>query len=395
MGLIVQKFGGTSVADVTRIINVADKVKAELDKGSKVVLVISAMAGVTTTLVNYCREISPLITQNELAIADFTISNGENISSGLVALALQSQGISAIALQGWQAGIVTDAQHSRGLINDINTENINKYLAQNLVPVICGFQGISTDGKITTLGRGGSDITAAAIAAKLKADRCDIYTDVSGVYSADPRAVHNAHKITTIDYDSMLEFSYCGAKVLHPRSVEIAKEYKLDLRVISSFDQIKGTQIIDLDTMEESKIVGIAQNKNILLAKISSSSITSNILLKALLDEKIKLQLSFVEGDKFSIITPIEEFNKVEALLNKFKPLELIEDFQLKTNVSMVNIIGARLLNQDHFIHSIISQIQALPIIWLQIENSKISILTLEEHSDEMVKSLHNMIFKQ
>jgi aspartate kinase len=389
MDIVVQKFGGTSVADTAKIIKITDKVIEELNKKNKIVLVISAMAGTTNALLSYCKEISLLINQDELYNADFILSNGENISTGLTALALQQRGIKSVALQGWQIPIRTNNEPNKALITSINSKIILQYLEDGFVPVICGYQGITIDNKITTLGRGGSDITAVAIAANVKAKRCDIYTDVSGVYSADPRLIPDAYKISTIGYESMLEFSHSGAKVLHPRSVEIAKEFKLDVRVISSFDNNQGTQIIENNTMELSKIIGITQNKNILLAKIHSDN-GLNEVLEFLVEYGANIQNTFIEKNTISIITTIEELNKLEQILTNLSEQKTISDFLLKTDVAIITVIGTKLLNESNIVSRILTTIKGFDIQSLQVDHTKISILTTENNSEQLVKLLHN-----
>jgi aspartate kinase len=391
MNIIVQKFGGTSVANFERIIKITNIVSSELDKGNKLVLVISAMAGVTNTLLSQCKEISHLISKQELELADFIISNGENISSGLTALALQHRGIKAIPLQGWQVPIHTNDQPSKSLITNINRSTILTYLDEGFVPVICGFQGVNRYNKITTLGRGGSDITAVAIAAALNSARCDIYTDVTGVYSADPRLIPEANKIPVIGYDTMLEFSYSGAKVLHPRSVEIAKEFKLDLRVISSFDNIQGTQIIDDSNMELSKIVGITQNKNILLTKIYTD-LGLNSVLSSIVEAGIHIQNSYIEGNIVILITAIEELNRLSKELNNLCDQQIVKHFHIRTDVIMVNVIGNRLLNENGLPSRILKIIADFNIQAFHIDHAKISILTEESHSEILVKQLHESL---
>ena len=225
MGIIVQKFGGTSVADLTRIENVAKLVKAELESGNQVIAVVSAMAGATNSLITQCAELSRLDELNSLQEYDAAIASGEIVTSALLALQLQSIGIKARSLQGWQVPIETNRAHVNAQIVNINPQKLSELLRQGITPVITGFQGVSIDGDITTLGKGGSDTTAAIIAASLNAERCDIYTDVDGIYTADPRVVHNAKKIDIINIDELYALCSSGAKVLHPRAALAAKRY--------------------------------------------------------------------------------------------------------------------------------------------------------------------------
>ena len=229
MSLIVAKFGGTSVADVERIERAADKIRREVELGNKVVVVVSAMSGVTNTLVGYCDEISKL---QDLREYDTVVSAGEQITAGLMSMALQKRGVSARRWMGWQIPFITNEMHGKARITDIDTTEINKRLAENEVAVIPGFQGVTPRNRISTLGRGGSDTSAVAMAAALEADRCDIYTDVDGVYTTDPRIVPQARKIDKISFEEMMELASLGAKVLQTRSVEIAMKKGVALQVL-------------------------------------------------------------------------------------------------------------------------------------------------------------------
>jgi aspartate kinase len=261
MALVVQKFGGTSMGSLDRIVNkVAPKVIREKEKGNDVVVVVSAMAGETDRLINLVKSICEEPKERDM---DFVVSTGEQVSAGLLSIALNHLGYPAVALSGWQAGIKTDKAFTKARILSIDAEKIKKHLREGKIVVVTGFQGITEEGDITTLGRGGSDTSAVAIAAALKADRCDIYTDVDGVYTADPRIVPDAKKIPVLSYEEMLELASLGAKVLQIRSVEFAMKYKVPLRVRSTFSDDEGTLIKEEDeTMERVVVRGIAHNKN-------------------------------------------------------------------------------------------------------------------------------------
>ena len=261
MALVVQKFGGTSMGSIDRIVNkVARKVIKEKEKGNDVVVVVSAMAGETDRLINLVKSITDEPNERDM---DFVVSTGEQVSAGLLSIALNHMGYPAVALSGWQAGIKTDKAFTKARILEIDTDRIMKQLKDGKIVVITGFQGITDEGDITTLGRGGSDTSAVAIAAALKADRCDIYTDVDGVYTADPRIVPEAKRIPILSYEEMLELASLGAKVLQIRSVEFAMKYKVPLRVRSTFTEDEGTLIKEEDeTMERVVVRGIAHNKN-------------------------------------------------------------------------------------------------------------------------------------
>ena len=264
MPLLVMKFGGTSVADLDRIRNAAKKVRREVERGYDVIVIVSAMSGRTNELVGWVEGTSALFDAREY---DAVVSSGENVTAGLMALTLQDLGVPARSWQGWQVPINTTATHSAARFVDIPRKNIDQKFAEGMkVAVVAGFQGLSSETRITTLGRGGSDTTAVAFAASFGAERCDIYTDVDGIYTTDPRITSKARKLHRIAFEEMLELSSLGAKVLQTRSVELAMRYKVPLRVLSSFedtDENSGTLVCDEDEIMESKIVnGIAFSRD-------------------------------------------------------------------------------------------------------------------------------------
>ncbi|TPG15488.1 aspartate kinase [Sphingomonas oligophenolica] len=275
MARIVMKFGGTSMAGIERIRHVAARVKREVDADNEVAVVVSAMAGETDRLVNFCREASSLYDPREY---DVVVSSGEQITSGLLAIALQAAGVKARSWLGWQLPIRTSDGHASARIGEIDTTALNASLAAGEVAVIPGFQGVASGERVTTLGRGGSDTSAVAMAAAMKADRCDIYTDVDGVYTTDPRIVPRARKLSKVTYEEMLELASVGAKVLQTRSVGLAMKEKVRVRVLSSFEDgdepQRGTLIVgeeEIDDMERQLITGIAHDKN--EAKITLASV--------------------------------------------------------------------------------------------------------------------------
>jgi aspartate kinase len=260
MARIVQKFGGTSVADVDRIRNAAQRVKREVDAGNEVVVVVSAMAGATNQLVDWTRQMSQLHDTREY---DAVVASGEQVTAGLMALALQDLGIDARSWLGWQVPIRTDDVHGKARIEAIETAEMQRRLADGQVAVVAGFQGIGPRGRITTLGRGGSDTSAVAMAAALKAERCDIFTDVDGVYTTDPRIVAKARKLDRITYEEMLEMASQGAKVLQTRSVAMAMNHRVRVQVLSSFNDVPGTLVVDEDEIVENRVVsGIAYSRD-------------------------------------------------------------------------------------------------------------------------------------
>jgi aspartate kinase len=260
MARIVMKFGGTSVADLDRIRNVAQRVRREIDAGHEVAVVVSAMAGVTNQLVGWCQSLAPLHDAREY---DAVVATGEQVTAGLTAIALQEIGVDARSWQGWQIPLRTDDAHGRARIESIEGSELVRRMGIGQVPVVAGFQGIGPVNRVTTLGRGGSDTSAVALAAALKADRCDIYTDVDGIYTTDPRIVAKARKLDKIAYEEMLELASVGAKVLQTRSVELAMKERVRVQVLSSFKDLPGTLVVDEDEIVEKEIVsGIAYSRD-------------------------------------------------------------------------------------------------------------------------------------
>jgi aspartate kinase len=313
MTIIIQKFGGTSLAGTNKIMAAAQKVATAIQDGCNPIVIVSAMAGATNQLISYCLEISDIATLEQKAEYDAVLSSGENITAALMSLTLNKMGFKAQSLQGWQIPIRTNNNYGNSSIVKIENKILLNLLDQNIIPVIAGFQGLSLEGKITTLGRGGSDITAVAISAALSAQRCDIYTDVNGVFTADPRFVPEARKRNSITYEDMLEFSILGAKVLHHRAVEIAIRYNVLTRILSSFENSSGTIIArnfnEGSLMEKIKITGIAHNDKIALIRIenTNSNVKTNII-NALL--KAKINMSEYAKDKKEIEIEIDSLKK-------------------------------------------------------------------------------------
>jgi aspartate kinase len=253
------KFGGTSVADLDRIRNVAGRVKRETDAGHEVAVVVSAMAGVTNQLIGWCQSLSPLHDAREY---DAVVATGEQVTAGLTAIALQELGVDARSWQGWQVPVATDGAHGKARIAGIEGAELIRRMQMGQVPVVTGFQGIGPDNRVTTLGRGGSDTSAVALAAALRADRCDIFTDVDGIYTTDPRIVAKARKLDKIAYEEMLELASVGAKVLQTRSVEFAMKERVRVQVLSSFEDLPGSLLVDEDEIVEKEMVsGIAYSR--------------------------------------------------------------------------------------------------------------------------------------
>jgi len=293
MARIVMKFGGTSVADLDRIRNVARRVKREVDAGHEVAVVVSAMSGVTNQLVAWVNQVAPLYDAREY---DAVVATGEQVTSGLTALALQQLGVNARSWQGWQLPLVSDDAHGKARIMDVRTDEMLRLFAeQKQVAVVAGFQGVAPGNRISTLGRGGSDTSAVALAAALRADRCDIYTDVDGVYTCDPRIVSRARKLEKITYEEMLEMASLGAKVLQTRSVELAMNHRVRVQVLSSFEDRPGTLVVDEDEIVEKQVVsGIAYSRDeakVTLTKVADKPGVAATIFGPLADASVNVDM--------------------------------------------------------------------------------------------------------
>jgi aspartate kinase len=399
MSVIVQKFGGTSVADIARITKIIPIIKLEQQCGNKVIIVVSAMAGVTNHLVTLCNEVSSLNTSEQIAEYDVALCTGELVTAALLALKLQQESIQARSILSWQLPIITNDNYSKALVENISTSLLTECIEQNIIPVIAGFQGVTTDGRLTTLGRGGSDTTASLIAASMKAERCDIYTDVEGVFTADPRIIPQAKKISQISFEEMLEFSSCGAKVLHPRSLEIAIRYNVPIRVLSSFTELdldKGTLITSRDRiMENRQITGITSNKNLLKLLVDSSQLSFNQMCNVIAGDNIHLELmENIEASKqYHFIIQLSDKNKLQYLLNNLKNTNQINDFIIDSQISIVSVIGYGIKNDHNLIGNILVALELENIIvkMMQISEIKVSILVEDGHTEKTVRCLHQL----
>lgn len=383
MSIIVQKFGGTSVADVTKIQNIVDIIINAKKSGSKIVVVVSAMAGTTNQLANYCMSISSLDNPEKLAEYDVALNSGEIVTSALLSLALQNRGLKAKSMLSWQIPITTDNQFSKSLVTDVKKDKLIHYMDNDVIPVIAGFQGVTTNGDLTTLGRGGSDTTACAVAASLNADRCDIYTDVDGIFSADPRLVNNANKIDILSYEEMLEFASMGAKVLHTRAVQIGMRYNIPIRVLSSFSNNKGTIITNHNNiMEKSKITGITHNKNI--ASIRIKNIAPSLLL-TLSSNNVNIEVIDHKKEETVIIIPLSDLAIAKSLLKQ-------EDISISTDIAFVSVIGFGIKNDGNAMSIILSIFKENNIDISKMISSevKISLLVEDDKTEKAVKALHN-----
>lgn len=384
MSIIVQKFGGTSVADVIKIQNIVDIVVNARKSGNKIVVVVSAMAGTTNKLANYCMSISSLDNPEKLSEYDVALTSGEIATSALLSLALQNRGIKAKSMLSWQIPITTDDQFSKSLVTDIRSDKLMNYIDDDIIPVIAGFQGVTKNGDLTTLGRGGSDTTACAVAASLKAERCDIYTDVDGIFSADPRLVNNASKIDVMSYEEMLEFASMGAKVLHTRAVQIGMRYNIPIRVLSSFSNKEGTIITNYNSiMEKSKITGITHNKNIASIRINN---IDPFLLLTLSSNNVNIDVIEYQKDKTIIIIPLSDLSIAKPLLPEQ------EDIEISTDIAFVSVIGFGIKNDSTTMVTILSVFKENNIEISKMISSevKISLLIADDKTEKAVKALHS-----
>ena len=398
MELVVLKFGGTSVADVPQIKKIALKVKGEVDQGNKVIVVVSAMSGVTNNLIDLVNQTSKNFSLSE---HDVVLSTGEQITSALLSIALEELSLKARSWMGWQVPIVSDNTHGKAVIKDIKTSNIMGSLKRGYIAIVSGFQGISEDNRITTLGRGGSDTTAVALAAAFSADRCDIYTDVEGVYTTDPRIVKKAKKLDFITYEEMLELASQGAKVLQTRSVALAMKYNVNLRVLSSFANLPGTLIAEeRGNMEKSEISGIAHSLN--EAKITLSDIpdqpgqAANIfgaLAEFSINVDMIVQSSSINHGSTDMTFTIPETDLLmaEKVIKKIKGNIGFKKFTSETNVVKISIVGNAMRSQSGIAKTMFQTLAKNHINIQVISTSeiKISVLISSEYYELAMRSLH------
>ncbi len=401
MALIVQKFGGTSVANIERIRNVATKVKKELDLGNQVAVVVSAMAGVTNQLVAYVNEISPLGTRDGWAEYDQVVSTGEQVTCGLLALTLQEMGIPARSFTGWQIPLKTDNAHGKARITDIDATELHKTLNDGKVAVIAGFQGIAEDGRVATLGRGGSDTSAVAIAAALKANRCDIYTDVDGVYTTDPRVVTGARKLEKISYEEMLELASLGAKVLQTRSVEMAMNHNVVVQVLSSFSDTPGTLLVEEEeSMEQKRITGIAFSRDesrITLTAVPDKPGVAAAIFGPLAEANINVDMIVQNVDEIGKVTDMTftvgraDFERTVAALEKARPVLQYKELTTDKNVAKISAIGVGMRSHTGVAQEMFRALaeKGINILVISTSEIKISVLISEEYTELAVRALH------
>jgi len=402
---IVQKFGGTSVADIDRIIRVSHKVKAELDRGNQVAVVVSAMAGETNKLIELCSGVSPMFDAREY---DTVVATGEQITAGLTALALQKLGVNARSWLGWQIPIRTDDVHAKARILSIETEELERRMNDGEVPVISGFQGLSDRGRITTLGRGAGDLSAVAMAAALKADRCDIYTDVDGVYTTDPRIVTRAQKLHRITYEEMLELASQGAKVLQTRSVELAMNHRVRLQVLSSFaDQVgsdlPGTLVVDEGEIVEQEIVtGIAYSRDeakvTLLGVADSPGVAAAIfgpLTDAAINVDMIVQNVAPDGKSTDMTFTVSkaDLSRAVAVLEGARDQLSYDRIIADSNVVKLSVIGVGMRSHAGVAQRMFKALaeKGINIQVISTSEIKVSVLVAEDYTELALRALHTV----
>jgi len=396
--LIVQKFGGTSVGDLERIQNVANRVSASKKAGNDVVVVVSAMSGETNKLVGYAESFSKNPAQAEM---DMLLSSGERVTASLLSIALQEMGHSSTAMTGRKAGIVTDENHTKARIAEINPQNMTDALKEGKIVVVAGFQGVNGRGDVTTLGRGGSDLSAVAIAGALKADLCEIYTDVSGIYTTDPRIEPKAKKLDKISYDEMLELASLGAKVLQNRSVEMAKKLNVNLVTRTSFSNEEGTLITKEENIMEAPLVsGIALDKN--QARISlmgvkdRPGIASDIFNKlAQSDPNVDMIIQNKAHDgttNIDFTVPMNDLTDAKAVVDSFVNGGDIDADSYNDKICKVSVVGVGMKSHTGVAATSFSTMaeENININMISTSEIKISMVIDEKYAELAVRALHN-----
>ncbi|MFJ7927656.1 aspartate kinase [Peribacillus sp. NPDC096448] len=397
MALIVQKFGGTSVGSVEKIKNVANRVIEEAENGNEVVVVVSAMGKTTDQLVSMARDISGSPSKREM---DMLLTTGEQVTISLLTMALIEEGHEAISYTGWQAGMETESVHGNARILNIDATRIQAQLQEKKIVVVAGFQGNDANGEITTLGRGGSDTTAVAIAAALNADRCDIYTDVTGVFTTDPRYIKGARKLQSISYDEMLELANLGAGVLHPRAVEYAKNYQIPLEVRSSMERESGTIIEEEATMEENLIVrGIAFEDSItrvtiygLPQSLGALSTIFTTLAKNRINVDIIIQSMTAEDTtNLSFSTKSEDTEAALIVLENNKEHLGFDRVETESGLAKVSIVGSGMVSNPGVAAEMFEVMANTGIQVKMVSTSEIKVSTVinEKEMVKAVESLH------
>ncbi len=393
--LIVQKFGGTSVGDLERIANVAKRVAKTRDEGHDVIVVVSAMSGETNKLIEYAHFFSK---NPQREAMDLLLSSGERVTSALLSIALNEMGYKAVAMTGRQAGIVTDTRHTSARIDHIDPKPMKDAVKEGNIVVVAGFQGINAEGRVTTLGRGGSDLTAVAIAGALSADLCEIYTDVDGVYTTDPRIEPKAKKMEKISYDEMLELASLGAKVLQNRSVELAKKMGVNLVTRSSFNDNPGTLITkEENIMEKPLVSGIALDKNqsrVSLKGVEDRPGIASEIFNALAEDAVNVDMivQTIGADgktEIDFTVPQSEIERVKGVMERFK--DSIENIEYKDTVAKVSIVGVGMKSHSGVAAKAFTTMakENINIEMISTSEIKISMVIDEKYAELAVRALH------
>ena len=402
MSLIVQKFGGSSVRDAQRLRNVAGIIAETYLEGNDVIVVLSAQGDTTDDLIAKAEEVNPHASKREM---DMLLSTGEQISVALCAMALESMGLPCVSLAAWQVGIQSTSVHSDARIKKIDSERIQSELDQHRIVIVTGFQGVDRNGDITTLGRGGSDTSAVALAAAFRADLCQIYTDVDGVYTTDPRVVSNARKLAEITYDEMLELASQGAQVLHNRSVELAKKFRVNLEVLSSLERKPGTKVKEVAKVEKTNIAGVAKDTSI--ARIALIGLDHNpgvafqvfdLLSKHNINVDVILQSIGRDGSKDISFTVAEgDAQAAKELMEEHKEAIGCKSIEVSTEVAKVSIVGAGMANNAGVACKMFEALFSAGININMISTSeiKVSVLVDERDADRAVQAIHDRFFSE
>lgn len=397
--LVVQKFGGTSVADLDRLRHVAQRVARTVGLGERPAVVVSAMAGVTNQLVGWTSSIGTTVP--DPMEYDAVVATGEQVTAGLLALALQDTGIPARSFQGWQVALRTDRAHGKARIERIETEALMDCIDRGIVPVVAGFQGLAPDARIATLGRGGSDTSAVALAAALRADRCDIYTDVDGVYTTDPRIVARARKIERITYEEMLEMASLGAKVLQTRSVALAMRHGVRVQVLSSFDDVPGTLVVDEDEIVEQQIVsGVAYSRDeakitlvgvndrpgiaaAVFGPLAQAGVNIDMIVQSVSPDGRRTDMTFTVGRA--------DLRRAQDVLAGVQSELGYDRVDADSNVAKVSVIGVGMRSHAGTAHHMFQTLaeKGINIQAISTSEIKISVLVAEEYTELAVRALH------
>ncbi len=397
MSRIVMKFGGTSVADLDRIRNVAVRVKREVDAGNEVAVVVSAMAGATNQLVAWCQSLSPLHDAREY---DTVVATGEQVTTGLLAIALQEIGVEARSWQGWQIPIRTDNAHGKARIAGIEGAELIRRMQAGQVAVVSGFQGVGSDNRVTTLGRGGSDTSAVALAAALGAERCDIYTDVDGVYTTDPRIVPKARKLNRISYEEMLELASVGAKVLQTRSVELAMNERVRVQVLSSFQDVPGTLVVDEDEIvEKQNVSGIAYSRDdakITLRHVPDRPGIAASVFGALAQHNVNVDMIVqnVSADGMTDMTFTvgkADLPRAKTTLADARPQIGYTELLTDPDVAKISVVGVGMRSHAGVANTMFRALadKAINIQVISTSEIKVSVLIAAEYTELAVRALH------